>query len=301
MSSLKSRMAKWAFVFVAITASASSVHGADPDWKAVEQALGKPGQLQAGDVFRIGMPRTDLNVSVKGVPVKAGFALGSYAAFRQVGDHAMVMGDLVLLDAEVPAVMSGLFAGGLEVTAVHNHLNDMSPHVMYMHYEGHGDAVQLAKALRQALASSATPLGGASAAASAVSGATLDTKQIEQALGRQGRDVGGGVFQVTAPRSEAITEMGQPLLPAMGVVTVMNFQPTSDGKAAITGDFVLVDKEVNAVARALRQHGIDVTAIHNHGLFDTPRLFYMHFWANDDPVKLAQGLKAALDQTNSRR
>jgi uncharacterized protein DUF1259 len=201
----------------------------------------------------------------------------------------------------VPAVMSGLFAGGLEVTAVHNHLNEMSPHVMYMHYEGHGDAVQLAKALRQALASSATPLGGASAAASAVSGATLDTKQIEQALGRQGRDVGGGVFQVTAPRSEAITEMGQPLLPAMGVVTVMNFQPTSDGKAAITGDFVLVDKEVNAVARALRQHGIDVTAIHNHGLFDTPRLFYMHFWANDDPVKLAQGLKAALDQTNSRR
>ena len=294
-------IATLAFVLVVITVGASSVYGADPDWKAVEQALGKPGQLQPGDVFRVGMPRTDLNVSVKGVPVKAGFALGSYAAFRQVGDHAMVMGDLVLLDAEVPAVMSGLFAGGLEVTAVHNHLNEMSPHVMYMHYEGHGDAVQLAKALRQALASSATPLGGASAAASVVSGATLDTKQIEQALGRQGRDVGGGVFQVTAPRSEAITEMGQPLLPAMGVVTVMNFQPTSDGKAAITGDFVLVDKEVNAVARALRQHGIDVTAIHNHGLFDTPRLFYMHFWANDDPVKLAQGLKAALDQTNSRR
>jgi len=301
MKSPKLRIATLAFVLVVITVGASSVYGADPDWKAVEQALGKPGQLQPGDVFRVGMPRTDLNVSVKGVPVKAGFALGSYAAFRQVGDHAMVMGDLVLLDAEVPAVMSGLFAGGLEVTAVHNHLNEMSPHVMYMHYEGHGDAVQLAKALRQALASSATPLGGASAAASVVSGATLDTKQIEQALGRQGRDVGGGVFQVTAPRSEAITEMGQPLLPAMGVVTVMNFQPTSDGKAAITGDFVLVDKEVNAVARALRQHGIDVTAIHNHGLFDTPRLFYMHFWANDDPVKLAQGLKAALDQTNSRR
>jgi hypothetical protein len=289
------------FLLIAVMAGASSAHGADPDWKAVEQALGKSGQLQPGDVFRVGMPRTDLNVSVKGVPVKAGFALGSYAAFKQVGDHAMVMGDLVLLDAEVAPVMSGLFAGGLEVTAVHNHLNEMSPHVMYMHYEGHGDALQLAKSLRQALASSATPLGGAAAGASAASGPTLDTKQIEQALGRQGRDVGGGVFQVTAPRSEAITEMGQPLLPAMGVVTVMNFQPTSDGKAAITGDFVLVDKEVNAVARALRQHGIDVTAIHNHGLFDIPRLFYMHFWANDDPVKLAQGLKAALDQTNSRR
>jgi len=274
---------------------------ADPDWKAVEQALGKSGQLQPGDVFRIGMPRTDLAVSVKGVPVKAGFALGSYAAFKQVGDQSMVMGDLVLLDQEVPAVMSGLFSGGLEVTAVHNHLNEMSPHVMYMHYEGHGDAVQMAKALRQALSASGTPLGGTPAAPATSAGPALDTKQIEQALGRPGRDIGGGVFQVTVPRAEAITEMGMPLLPAMGVATVMNFQPLAPGQAAITGDFVLVDKEVNAVARTLRQHGIDVTALHNHGLMDTPRLFYMHFWATDDAAKLAQGLKAALDQTNSQK
>src|SRR5262249_32134057 len=161
-----------------------------------------------------------------------------------------------LLDQEVPGVMSGLFAGGLEVTAVHNHLNEMAPHVMYMHYEGHGDAVQLAKALRKALSASATPFGPAAPAASG--GPAFDTKRIEQALGRSGRDI-GGVFQVTAPRAEAITEMGTPLLPAMGVVTVMNFQPIADGKAAITGDFVLIDREVNPVARALRQHGIDVT------------------------------------------
>jgi Domain of Unknown Function (DUF1259) len=272
----------------------------EPDWKAVEQALGKPGQLQPGDVFRIGMPRTDLSVTVKGVPVKAGFALGSYAAFKQVGDQAMVMGDLVLLDQEVPAVMSGLFAEALEVTAVHNHLNEISPHVMYMHYEGHGDAVQLARALRQALSASGTPLGSAASPAT-VPGPTLDTKQIEQALGRSGRDIGGGVFQVTVPRAESITAMGVSLLPAMGVTTVMNFQPTVDGKAAITGDFVLIGKEVNPVARTLRQHGIDVTALHNHGLEDNPRLFYMHFWATDDAIKLAQGLKAALDQTNSQR
>src|SRR3989449_6556734 len=153
-------------VFVGISTRAQ---GADPDWKAVEQALGKPGQLQPGDVFRVGMPRTDLAVTVKGVPVKAGFALGSYAAFKQVGDRAMVMGDLVLLDQEVPAVMSGLLSGGLEVTAVHNHLNEMSPHVMYMHYEGHGDAVQMAKALRQALSASATPLGTGGAPPAAAS------------------------------------------------------------------------------------------------------------------------------------
>jgi len=279
-------------------AAPAPARAAAPDWKAVEQALGQTGQLQLGDVFRIGMPRTDLAVTVRGIPVKAGFALGSYAAFRQAGDRAMVMGDLALLDQEVPAVMSRLFDGGLEVTAVHNHLNEMSPHVMYVHYEGHGDAIQMARALRQALSASGTPLGGPPTSP-APAGATLDTKQIEQALGRQGRDIGGGVFQVTVARAETITAMGQPLLPAMGVVTVMNFQPTADGKAAITGDFVLVDKEVNVVARTLRQHGIDVTAIHNHGLMDSPRPFYMHFWANDDPAKLALGLKAALDQTNS--
>jgi Domain of Unknown Function (DUF1259) len=284
-----------------IVGQIGSAHAADPDWKAVEQALGKPGQLQAGDVFRVGMPRTDLAVTVKGVMVKAGFALGSYAAFKQVGDRAMVMGDLVLLDQEVPAVMSGLLNGGLEVTAVHNHLNEMSPHVMYMHYAGHGEAVHLARALRQALSASGTPLGGPAAAPPAATGPTLDTKPIEQALGRTGRDIGGGVFQVTVPRAESITEMGQPLLPAMGVATVLNFQPLADGKAAITGDFVLVDKEVNAVARVLRQQGIDVTALHNHALKDTPRLFYMHFWATDDAVKLARGLRATLDQTNSQK
>jgi len=293
-------MLKRAIVLLGLVTVPGIAVGADPDWKAVEQALGKSGALQPGDVYRIGMPRTDLAVTVKGIPVKAGFALGSYAAFKQTGDQAMVMGDLVLLDQEVPAVMSVLLSGGLEVTAVHNHLNEMSPHVMYMHYEGHGDAIQMAKALRQALSASGTPLGGGTAPA-APGGPTLDTKQIEQALGRQGRDIGGGVYQVTVPRAEAITGMGHPLLPAMGVTTVMNFQPIADGKAASTGDFVLIDKEVNAVARTLRQHGIDVTALHNHGLQDTPRLFYLHFWATDDAAKLAQGLKAALDQTNCQR
>jgi len=286
-----------ATVILAVPGLARAV---DPDWKAVEQALGKPGQLQTGDVFRIGMPRTDLTVTVKGVSVKAPFALGSYAAFKPIGSQVMVMGDLVLLDQEVPPVMAGLFAGGLEVTAVHNHLNEMSPHVMYMHYEGHGDAVQLAKALRQALSASGTPFGPSAPSAPATAPG-LDPKQIEQALGRAARDIGGGVFQVTVPRAETVTEMGHPLLPAMGVTTVLNFQPTADGKAAITGDFVLIDTEVNPVAQTLLQSGIDVTAIHNHGLMDMPRLFYMHFWATDDPAKLARGLKAALDKTNSQK
>src|SRR3982074_3719488 len=142
-------------------AGAPSRQVADVDWSAVQDALGRPGTMMAGDVFRIGIPRTDLKVTVTGVPVQAGFALGSYAAFKQFDDGAMVMGDLVLLDEEINAVMSSLFDNGFDVSALHNHLNEVSPHVMYMHYEGHGDALQMAQGLHQALSASATPLSPA--------------------------------------------------------------------------------------------------------------------------------------------
>jgi hypothetical protein len=302
-SSMSSRSARQTLAILSaalMLGAAASARAAEPDWQAVEQALGKGGLLQPGNVFRIGIPRTDLAVTVKGVPVKAGFALGSYAAFKPVGDRAMVMGDLVLLDGEVPGVMAGLMTGGLQVTAVHNHLNEMAPHVMYMHYQGQGDAVELARALRRALSASGTPLGAAAAPGAAAAGSPFDTKEIERVLGHPGRDAGGGLFQVTIARAETITEMGEALLPAMGVATVLNFQATPDGKVATTGDFVLIDREVNPVARALRQSGMDVTALHNHGLMETPRLFYMHFWGHDEPAALARALRAALDQTNSQ-
>src|SRR5215510_3820511 len=280
---------------------ANAQQKAETDWKPVEEALGKSGQVQAGDVYRVAMPRTDLKVKVQGVDIKAGFALGSYAAFKKMGKDTMVMGDLVLLDEEVQDVMAALAGKGVAITALHNHLNEMSPHVMYMHYSGHGDAVQLAAAIREALSKSGTPLGqAATASAPASGGPEIDQKQVEGALGRTGR-VNNGILQVGVARAEKITENGMELLPAMGVNTALNFQPTGDGKAAITGDFVLIGREVNPVLKALREHGIQVTAIHNHALGDNPRLFYMHFWANDDAVKLARGLKAGLDLTNSKK
>ena len=280
---------------------ANAQQKAESDWKPVEEALGKSGQVMPGDVFRVAMPRTDLKVKVQGVDVKAGFALGSYAAFKKMGKDAMVMGDLVLLDEEVQDVMAALASKGLAIAALHNHLNEMSPHVMYMHYGGHGDAVQLASAIREALSKSGTPLGQApTATAPASGGPEIDQKQVEGALGRSGR-VNNGILQVGVARAEKITENGVELLPAMGVNTAINFQPTGDGKAAITGDFVLIGREVNPVLKALREHGIQVTALHNHALGDNPRLFYMHFWANDDAVKLARGLKAGLDLTNSKK
>jgi len=292
-----------ATVFVAgggAAVGAPSQQVADVDWSAVQDALGRPGTMMPGDVFRIGMPRTDLKVTVNGVPVQAGFALGSYAAFKQLDAETMVMGDLVLLDEEVNPVMSGLFDNGFEVAGLHNHLNTVSPHVMYLHYEGHGDALQLAQGLHQALSASSTPLSPAvpPPPAAAPSGPQIDLGLLDGILGYSGR-ANGSVVQYTVARGETVVENGHQLLPAMGVATAINFQPTGATTASITGDFALTAGEVNAVASALRANGIEVTASHQHHLSEQPRLFYMHFWANGDPAALAQGLRAALDQTNS--
>jgi hypothetical protein len=211
---------------------------------------------------------------------------------------AMVMGDLVLNDEEVPSVMSGLFDNGLQVTALHNHVNQVTPHVMYLHYEGMGDPVQLASALHTPLGASSTPLGP-TAPAQPSTGAQLDLDMLQGVLGPTGTRADNGVVQFGIARAETITENGTTLPPAMGTAIAINFQPTDGGKAAITGDFVLIADEVNSVASALRAGGIEVTALHNHTLGDQPRLFYMHFWANDDPQKLATALRTALDLTNA--
>jgi hypothetical protein len=269
------------------------------DWKKVEDAMGRPGQVQPGDVMRFSMPRKDLHVVLNGVEIKPALALGSWVAFKRDGSGAMVMGDLVLTEDEVQPVMAKLQEGGILESAIHNHLMWESPRVLYMHIAGHGDPVQMAKAIHDAVALSKTP--GPDATPAAQPGELgFDQKQVEQILGHNGK-VNGGVLQVSAPRSEAITDSGMTVPPSMGVATAVNFQPTGNGKAAITGDFVLLGSEVNPVMKTLRQNGIAVTALHSHMLTEEPRLFFMHFWANDDAVKLAKGLRAALDNTNSAK
>jgi hypothetical protein len=271
---------------------------ADDGWQAqTGQALGKTGSAVAGGIYRVGLPRTDLKVTLDGVELKAGFALGSWLAFEKMGDSGMVMGDLVLTMDEVSPVMKKLLEGGIEVTGLHNHLLRNQPFTMYMHVLGHGDPVKLAAALHTALAESKTPFAAAAPAPAAPPPLDLDTAAIDAALGAKGTN-NGGVYQVGIPRAEPITEGGMGVPPAMGSAVAINFQPTGGGKAAITGDFVLIAKEVNPVAKALREHGIEVTALHNHMLDDQPRLFFMHFWANDDAKKLAEGLKAALAMVN---
>lgn len=289
------RFVIWTASLLAI-APCLSAPAADIDWSRVDQALGKKGSDLPGGVHKYGLPRSDLQVTVDGVAIKPALALGSWLAFRPSGEGAMVMGDLVLTDTEISPVMSRLIEDGVEVTAVHNHLLRTSIAVIYMHVASHGDPIKLAQTLHAALALSKTPLS-TTTAPPASAPLAMDTAAIEKALGHKGT-VNGGVYQFSIPRAEAVSEGGVAVPPSMGTATALNFEPSGGGKAAITGDFVLLGSEVNPVLKTLRQHGIEVTALHSHMIDDSPHLFFMHFWANDDAQQLAQGLRAAIDLAN---
>ncbi|CAG9611330.1 hypothetical protein BACCIP111899_00502 [Bacillus rhizoplanae] len=266
------------------------------NWKLVEKTMGKSGAMKPGEVFYISLPRSDLQVSVKGISIRASLALGGWTAFKQMGSQAMVMGDLVLTENEVQPVMDQLFQQGIQVSALHNHLLGESTRIMYLHVKGYGNPVQLAKGIKSAMKLTTIPwnnkLPNDSHAFS------IDQQKLDKIFRHKGT-VSGGVYHVSIPRLEKIMENGMEIPPAMGVATAINFQPTKNGKAAITGDFVLTAEEINPVASTLRKYDIEVTAVHNHMLTENPRLFFMHFWANDDPIKLAKALREAIDKTHS--
>jgi len=285
----------------AVATIGSAASAQEIDWKKVDEAIGRSAAVVSGDVHRYGFPRTDLTVTLDGVTIKPALALGGWTAFKPMHGGAMVMGDLVLLETEINPVMAKLIENGIEITAVHNHVLRANPATFYMHIGGHGDPVKLATAIRAGLAESKTPLTPPTAPASPPA-IDLDTAQLDQIIGAKGQAV-GGVYQFGVPRRDPINESGTQLAPVgpLGLATAINFQPTGGGKAAITGDFVLAADEVNPVIKALRSNGIEVTAVHSHMLNEQPRLFFMHFWANDDAVKLAKGLRAALDKTASAK
>jgi hypothetical protein len=285
-------------LFVAATPKTSNM--TRTDWKDVEQAIGRAGSLQPGDVYKVSFPRGDLAVTLDGVAIKPALALGSWVAFKEIGGHAMTMGDLVLLESEVTPVMDALQKGGIEQSALHNHLIGESPHVMYMHFDGHGDAAKLARTLHDALALTKTPMGPTAVPPATPPPIDLPTADLDRIIGRPGK-IAGGTYQFAVPRAEKIIEHGAEVPPSMGMAIAINFQPTGNGRAAITGDFVLLAPEVNPVIRILRNGGIAVTALHSHMLEETPRLFFMHFWANDDAKKLAAMLRVALDAMHVKK
>jgi Domain of Unknown Function (DUF1259) len=270
------------------------------EWKTVEDVFGFPGANLPGGVIRFNMPRQDLHVTVAGTEIKPGLALGAWAAFHHVGDNdAMVMGDLVLTEDEVAPVMKALQDGGVEVTALHNHLIGESPRILYIHMGGHGDPVKLAKTIKHAVGLTKTPLtqGGGTKETADLG---FDVAAVEKIMGYPGGR-SGGVLHFNMPRAEKLTEEGMDAPPSMGAGTSINFQPTGNGRAAIAGDFAMTGKEVGPVMKVMQDNGVQVVALHSHALDDAPRLFYMHFWANDDALKLAKTLRSALDETNSAK
>jgi Domain of Unknown Function (DUF1259) len=277
-------------------AFAVSASAADFDWTAVDQAMGRKGADQPAGIHKYSFPRSDLHITVDGTPIEPALALGGWIAFQPMGKEAMFMGERALTDTEISPVMKRLIADGVEISAIHNHLLRASSPVFYMHVGGSGDPVKLAQTLKAALALSQTPMTAAPPPAQPPA-VDLDTASLKKTLGTKGK-ANGGVYQLSVPRAEAITERGMAVPPAMGAAMAINFQPTGGGKGALTGDLVLLGSEVNPVLKTLRDHGIEVTALHSHMIEDSPHLFFMHFWANDDAQKLAQGMRAALDRTN---
>jgi hypothetical protein len=269
------------------------------DVKAIEQTMGKPGELK-DNVYKISLPRKDLSVSVNGVKLKPGFALGSWIAFEESGDEAVMDGDLVLTESEVGPVLTQLRKEGIEVSAVHNHLIGETPRVMYVHVAGKGKAASMAAHLKGALNLTGTPLEAAAAKGSdtAAKGGTeesgFDAELIQKELGHQGK-MKDGVLHVSVPRPEPIKMHGAALPPSMGMATAINFQSAGEKKVAATGDFVMVREEVDRVTKALTEHGLLITALHNHLVHGSPDLYFMHFWADDSAEKVAKGLRAGLD------
>ena len=268
---------------------------AEIDWKKVDAALGKTAAV-SGEVHRYGIPRSDLHVTLDGVAIKPALALGGWVAFAPMHGEAIVMGDLVLLESEITPVMTKLLDGGLDITAVHNHILRASPATFYMHVGGHGDPEKMAAVIRSALSGSSTPFDAPATTAVPAPAVDLDTAKLDEIMGVKGA-ASGGVYQFAVPRREPAMESGMQVNTPLGGANAINFQPTGNGKAAITGDFLVTGNEVNPLIRALRAGDIEVTAIHSHMLDEQPRMFFIHFWANDDAVKLARGVRTALETT----
>jgi Domain of Unknown Function (DUF1259) len=283
------------FVILSLLFIANSSIAQQNDWSDVEKVFGKKGNVQ-DNIFKITFPRSDLKVKVGDFAVAPGLAFTSWIGFMKMGSQGSMMGDLVLLDKEVGPVISKLISEGLQITALHNHIVNEVPAIKYIHFSGNGDPVSLAGKIKSVFAITGTPL---TAPQSQQPSANPDWSSVEAILGTSGKH-NGNLLQYSFPRNEKLMESGMEMPAYMGMATGINFQ-MSENKAAITGDFVLLASEVNPVAKALTENGIQVTAIHNHMLYDNPRLFMMHFWAVDEPGKLAKGLKEALDKTNSKK
>jgi hypothetical protein len=268
---------------------------------AVLTTLGKQGDYK-DNVLKVNIPRNDLKVSVDGVATPTPFGFGGWVAFTPgSGGMDVMMGDLVLTEAEVNPVMSAILDNGLEVTALHNHFFFDSPRIFYMHVHGHGATADLAKKLQPAVALiGKTPLVGDSATAGRSIEGKLDTEALARTIGTPGEQ-NGSVYKITIGRSDVtMKEMGATINARMGLNTWAAFYG-NDQDAVVAGDVAMLAPEVTPVLKALRSNGIDVVAIHHHMVGTTPEIYFLHYWGKGPAQKLATGVKAAVDQLGKTR
>jgi len=292
-------------LFVGLTAGCGASNGDasrqpadDLDTETLRQTLGMEGTVQNGR-FKVTIPQNDLDVTVDGVSIVPPMGMGSWAAFAPIGDSAMVMGDVVLRESEVGPVQQTLVEHGLTATALHKHFLREEPRVMYMHIGGTGSEEALAQGVRAVFDRVAKLRGGDPAAATAQTVEnTLDTGQIAKTLGYEG-SLNRGVYKVSIPRSDLqVTAQGQPVTGFMGLGTWAAWQGTPDS-AAVAGDFAMTEDEVAPVIQTLAEHDIEVVSIHNHMVQEDPSVYFLHYWGQGSADRLAEGLRAALDQTGA--
>jgi hypothetical protein len=284
--------------------SAALAQDMPAEYQQVLTTLGKQGDYKA-NVLKVNIPRNDVSVTVAGVKTPTPFGFGGWVAMTKgTGGMDVMMGDLVLVQAEVNPVMSALLDNGLEVTALHNHFFEDEPRMFFMHVHGHGRAADLARELKPALdligKGGGRPSSTSPAATSPGSGGGIDTANIARIVGHQGEQ-SGAVYKITVGRDDLkLTEMGAPIGTRMGLNTWAAFIGTND-KAAVAGDVAMLASEVTPVLKALRKNGLEVVAIHQHMTTTTPTIYFLHYWGTGPAGKLATGFKAALGELGKSR
>ena len=288
-----------AWIVLFLTGTAAFTQNVPAEYQSVLTSLGKQGDFK-DSVLKINIPRNDVKVTIDGIATPTPFGFGGWLAMTKgTGGEEVMMGDLVLLEDEVNPVMSALLDNGFDITALHNHFLFDSPRMFFMHVHGHGKASDLTTRVKPAVdligQGRAQHQSSETGGQSNVSAGTIDTAKLAKITGHEGEQT-GQVYKITVGRDDLkLTEMGAKINSRMGLNTWAAFYG-SDANAEVAGDVAMLGSEVTPVLKALRGHGLNVVAIHQHMVGTQPTVYFLHYWGTGPAEKLATGFKAALDE-----
>lgn len=305
---MRGKAIKFAIIFIALlvyltiigTVSAKNYSSENANaseyWKPAEKAMGEKGKANPDGTIKFTIPMT-LNVTLDGIKLNQASDRSHDFDFMRAGDKAMMVGEIGVTEEEVKNVSDMVLQSGLQVTAIHNHLLRTSPHIMWMHIYGYGDPVDMAKKTRNI--TDYVNRDSFASESEKFQSKGINTTELDRIIGDKG-SAEGGDYNYDIPRADKIQMNGYTLSPVMDVSTMISFQPLGKGGAAVIGEFVLEENEVEPVVRTLTANGIEVTALHSHMITEQPRLFYVHCWATGDATELAGIMHEALNETNSK-